>query len=110
MLQTIYESDSCFSSDGVAGREQLLAQQRMHSMLSSGKSLSVAETLHPGKGGWLGGAQRRKNTSPCRFLVLLLLLSWCDTGVYLRSLPFIAVSVPVQPAEGRLLLNEIASF
>ncbi|EPQ11504.1 hypothetical protein D623_10031746 [Myotis brandtii] len=25
---------------GVAGREQLLAQQRMHSMLSSGKSLS----------------------------------------------------------------------
>ncbi|XP_044102088.1 histone deacetylase 9 isoform X3 [Neovison vison] len=35
MLQTIYESDSCFSSDGVAGREQLLAQQRMHSMISS---------------------------------------------------------------------------
>lgn len=36
MLQTIYESDSCVSSDGVAGREQLLAQQRMHSMISSG--------------------------------------------------------------------------
>uniref|UniRef100_A0A8B9WDK2 Histone deacetylase n=1 Tax=Bos mutus grunniens TaxID=30521 RepID=A0A8B9WDK2_BOSMU len=35
MLQTIYETDSCFSSDGVAGREQLLAQQRMHSMISS---------------------------------------------------------------------------
>lgn len=37
MLQTIYESESCFSSDGVSGREQLLAQQRMHSMISSGK-------------------------------------------------------------------------
>ena len=36
MLQTIYETDSCVSSDGVAGREQLLAQQRMHSMISSG--------------------------------------------------------------------------
>nr|XP_009679090.1 PREDICTED: histone deacetylase 9 isoform X4 [Struthio camelus australis] len=35
MLQTIYESESCFSSDGVSGREQLLAQQRMHSMISS---------------------------------------------------------------------------
>nr|XP_038968886.1 histone deacetylase 9 isoform X25 [Rattus norvegicus] len=35
MLQTIYETDSCVSSDGVAGREQLLAQQRMHSMISS---------------------------------------------------------------------------
>uniref|UniRef100_A0A8D1W3K6 histone deacetylase n=1 Tax=Sus scrofa TaxID=9823 RepID=A0A8D1W3K6_PIG len=35
MLQTIYETDSCFPSDGVAGREQLLAQQRMHSMISS---------------------------------------------------------------------------
>nr|XP_021512488.1 histone deacetylase 9 isoform X7 [Meriones unguiculatus] len=35
MLQTIYETDSCLSSDGVAGREQLLAQQRMHSMISS---------------------------------------------------------------------------
>ncbi|XP_023776209.1 histone deacetylase 9 isoform X2 [Cyanistes caeruleus] len=34
MLQTIYESESCFSSDGVSGREQLLAQQRMHSMIS----------------------------------------------------------------------------
>lgn len=37
MLQTIYESESCFSSDGVSGREQLFAQQRMHSMISSGK-------------------------------------------------------------------------
>ncbi|XP_071661176.1 histone deacetylase 9 isoform X15 [Patagioenas fasciata] len=35
MLQTIYESESCFSSDGVSGREQLLAQQRMHSMINS---------------------------------------------------------------------------
>nr|XP_005991334.1 PREDICTED: histone deacetylase 9 isoform X2 [Latimeria chalumnae] len=35
MLQTIYESESCFSSDGVSGREQLLAQHRMHSMISS---------------------------------------------------------------------------
>ncbi|XP_069067799.1 histone deacetylase 9-like isoform X5 [Pleurodeles waltl] len=35
MLQTIYETESCFSSDGVSGREQLLAQQRMHSMISS---------------------------------------------------------------------------
>uniref|UniRef100_A0A8C0IMW4 histone deacetylase n=1 Tax=Chelonoidis abingdonii TaxID=106734 RepID=A0A8C0IMW4_CHEAB len=35
MLQTIYESESCFSSDGVSGREQLFAQQRMHSMISS---------------------------------------------------------------------------
>ncbi|XP_074999717.1 histone deacetylase 9 isoform X2 [Calonectris borealis] len=35
MLQTIYESESCFSSDGVSGREQLLAQQRTHSMISS---------------------------------------------------------------------------
>ncbi|XP_014793287.1 PREDICTED: histone deacetylase 9 isoform X4 [Calidris pugnax] len=35
MLQTIYESESCFSSDGVSGRDQLLAQQRMHSMISS---------------------------------------------------------------------------
>ncbi|KAM8810656.1 histone deacetylase 9 isoform 3-T3 [Eudromia elegans] len=34
MLQTIYESESCFSSDGVSGREQLLAQQSMHSMIS----------------------------------------------------------------------------
>lgn len=40
MLQTIYESDSCVSSDGVAGREQLLAQQRMHSMISSGMMIS----------------------------------------------------------------------
>ncbi|XP_041104905.1 histone deacetylase 9-like isoform X4 [Polyodon spathula] len=35
MLQTIYESESCFSSDGVSGREQFLAQHRMHSMISS---------------------------------------------------------------------------
>ncbi|RXM37220.1 Histone deacetylase 9 [Acipenser ruthenus] len=35
MLQTIYESESCFSSDGVSGREQFLAQHRMHNMISS---------------------------------------------------------------------------
>lgn len=46
MLQTIYETDSCFPSDGVAGREQLLAQQRMHSMISSGKSLFLTETFY----------------------------------------------------------------
>ncbi|XP_069504597.1 histone deacetylase 9 isoform X10 [Ambystoma mexicanum] len=34
MLQTIYESESCFSSDGLSAREQLLAQQRMHSAIS----------------------------------------------------------------------------
>uniref|UniRef100_A0A4W3HE73 Histone deacetylase n=1 Tax=Callorhinchus milii TaxID=7868 RepID=A0A4W3HE73_CALMI len=36
MLQTIYETESCFSSDGVSGREQplqLLSQHRMHSIL-----------------------------------------------------------------------------
>ncbi|XP_041073502.1 histone deacetylase 5 isoform X1 [Carcharodon carcharias] len=38
MLQTIYESESCFSSDGVSGREQpleLLPQSRMHTMPTS---------------------------------------------------------------------------
>ncbi|XP_043922655.1 histone deacetylase 9-like isoform X2 [Protopterus annectens] len=35
MLQTIYESESCFSSDGVAGREQILAQHRMQSVINS---------------------------------------------------------------------------
>lgn len=62
MLQTIYESDSCFSSDGVAGREQLLAQQRMHSMISSGKVLFPEEDVLCLKGGWLGNAAK-KSTS-----------------------------------------------
>ncbi|XP_078385778.1 histone deacetylase 5 isoform X5 [Cetorhinus maximus] len=38
MLQTIYETESCFSSDGVSGREQpleLLPQSRMHTMPTS---------------------------------------------------------------------------
>ncbi|XP_048367780.1 histone deacetylase 9 isoform X1 [Sphaerodactylus townsendi] len=35
MLQTIDESESCLFSDGVSGRDRLLAQQRMHSMISS---------------------------------------------------------------------------
>lgn len=40
MLQTIYETESCFSSDGVSGREQpleLLPQNRIHNMPTSGK-------------------------------------------------------------------------
>uniref|UniRef100_UPI00398E7110 histone deacetylase 5 isoform X2 n=1 Tax=Pristiophorus japonicus TaxID=55135 RepID=UPI00398E7110 len=38
MLQTIYETESCFSSDGVSGQEQpleLLPQSRMHTMPTS---------------------------------------------------------------------------
>uniref|UniRef100_A0A4X2LQI4 histone deacetylase n=1 Tax=Vombatus ursinus TaxID=29139 RepID=A0A4X2LQI4_VOMUR len=48
MLQAIYEAESCFSSDGVAGREQLLAQQRMHSLINSVEVKSeVPVTLDP---------------------------------------------------------------
>lgn len=46
MLQTIYESESCFSSDGVSGREKLLAQHRMHSMISPGKRLRCMVSWH----------------------------------------------------------------
>ncbi|XP_059812559.1 histone deacetylase 5 isoform X2 [Hypanus sabinus] len=45
MLQTIYETESCFSSDGVSGREQpleLLPQNRIHTMPTS---VEVKSTL-----------------------------------------------------------------
>ncbi|KAM4704664.1 LOW QUALITY PROTEIN: histone deacetylase 9 [Rhinophrynus dorsalis] len=47
MLQTIYESESYFSSDGVSGRDQLLAQQRMHSMISTDIKSEVPAGLEP---------------------------------------------------------------
>ncbi|XP_018431821.1 PREDICTED: histone deacetylase 9 isoform X2 [Nanorana parkeri] len=47
MLQTIYESESCFSSDGVSGREKLLAQHRMHSMISPDVKTEVPVGLDP---------------------------------------------------------------
>lgn len=63
MLQTIYESDSCVSSDGVAGREQLLAQQRMHSMISSGMISRIAgmSVFMFGKAGEQAGREMRGN-------------------------------------------------
>ncbi|XP_053324087.1 histone deacetylase 9 isoform X2 [Spea bombifrons] len=43
MLQTIYESESCFCSDGVSTREQ----QRMHSMISSDVKSEVPVGMDP---------------------------------------------------------------
>ncbi|KAM8967654.1 histone deacetylase 9 [Pelodytes ibericus] len=47
MLQTIYESESCFSSDGASGHEQHLAQQRRHSMNSSDVKSEVPTGMDP---------------------------------------------------------------
>lgn len=44
MLQTIYETESCFSADGMSGREpslEILPRTPLHSIPVAGKCLSV---------------------------------------------------------------------
>lgn len=55
MLQTIYETESCFSSDSVSSREQsleLLSKARVSTMPSTGEPQSKRGIMCNG-GGWL---------------------------------------------------------
>ncbi|RXN00240.1 Histone deacetylase 5 [Acipenser ruthenus] len=65
MLQTIYETESCFSSDGVTSREQpldLLARNRIHTIPTSGVESVKSAGMQSSGGGGGGPVDLRTDT------------------------------------------------
>lgn len=79
MLQTIYETESCFSADGMSGREpslEILPRTPLHSIPVAGKYLHLLPTLCPLPSGSLASVPEHGAGSPRLLTWGPLLTSW----------------------------------